>query len=155
MALDAKLRAVQDRKARFAKFDANRKRMVDELDERERAVKKAKMDKEAEEKERMRQNDLIMEQGRILREEREKRLKMRELEREEAERRARAPQGADDEEVKLPTIGMFSYLQVLKQILILSRSFGHNCSREIRPLLTPRTHNSCKLYTTSLAFRPP
>ncbi|KAI0360703.1 DnaJ-domain-containing protein [Trametes cingulata] len=90
MALDAKLRLKEARKARYAQYDAKRKGLVEELEERERALKKARTETEAQKKERWRENERIMEEGRKLREEREKELQRKEREREELERRAQA-----------------------------------------------------------------
>lgn len=103
MALDAKLRLKEDRKQRFAKFDAKRKGLVDELEEREKAFKKAKLEKEEKQKEVWRENERVMEEGRILREEKEKELKRRVEEAEEQERRAREKERS---ELEPPTLGM-------------------------------------------------
>ena len=51
MALDAKQRLKEARKARYAKYDAKRKNLVDELEEREHAFKKARVEKEQRQKE--------------------------------------------------------------------------------------------------------
>ena len=51
MALDAKMRLKEAKKARYAKYDAKRKNLVDELEERERSFKKAKVEKAEKEKE--------------------------------------------------------------------------------------------------------
>ena len=80
MALDAKQRLKEARKARYAKYDAKRKNLVDELEEREHAFKKARVEKEQRQKEVWRDNEKIMEEGRRLREEREKELQRREEE---------------------------------------------------------------------------
>ena len=88
MALDAKLRIKQARQARFASYDAKRKGLVEELEERERVLKKARVEKEVERKERLRENDRIMEEGRRLREDRERELQRKVAEREELERKA-------------------------------------------------------------------
>ncbi|THH16469.1 hypothetical protein EW146_g4174 [Bondarzewia mesenterica] len=66
LALDAKLRVKEARKARFANYDAKRRTLVDELEERERA-----------------------EEGRRMREEKEKELRRVEEEAERAAERAR------------------------------------------------------------------
>ena len=87
MALDAKLRLKEARKARYAQYDAKRKGLVEELEERERAFKKARTETEAQKKERWRENERIMEEGRRLREEREKELERRERERQELEKK--------------------------------------------------------------------
>ncbi|TBU25255.1 DnaJ-domain-containing protein [Dichomitus squalens] len=93
MALDAKLRIKEARKARYATYDAKRKVLVEELEESERAFKRARVEKEAEKQERYRENERIMEEGRRLREEREKELTRKEREREAFERKAQ--QAAD------------------------------------------------------------
>ncbi|TCD61468.1 hypothetical protein EIP91_008403 [Steccherinum ochraceum] len=80
LALDAKVRLKQARKDRFAKFDNKRKDLVNELEERERAFKKAKLDKEEQQKEVWRENEKVMEEGRLMRERREKDLLAREQE---------------------------------------------------------------------------
>ncbi|CCL98237.1 uncharacterized protein FIBRA_00231 [Fibroporia radiculosa] len=81
MALDAKVRVKEARKARFASYDNKRKGLVDELEARERAFKKARVEKEEKEKARWQENERIMEEGRRMREEREKELNRRETER--------------------------------------------------------------------------
>ena len=50
MALDAKLRVKQARAERFKSYDNKRKNMLNELEERERAFKKRRMDKAKEER---------------------------------------------------------------------------------------------------------
>ena len=75
MALDAKMRIKEARKARYASYDAKRKTMVEDLEERERTLKKARVEKEAEKKARWHENERIMEEGRRLREERERELR--------------------------------------------------------------------------------
>ncbi|PSR70735.1 hypothetical protein PHLCEN_2v13355 [Hermanssonia centrifuga] len=100
--VDAKVRAKEARKAQFAKFDAKRKNMVDVLEESERASKKSRVEKGAKQKEMWRENERIMEEGRILREEREKELKKREQEMEIAERKA---QEKDNDELEPPSLG--------------------------------------------------
>ncbi|KAI8970570.1 DnaJ domain-containing protein [Trametes punicea] len=90
MALDAKLRMKEARKARFAQYDAKRKGLVEELEERERAFKKARTEAEAQKRQTWMENERIMEEGRRLREEREKELMRKEREREELEKRAQA-----------------------------------------------------------------
>ncbi|KAM5545556.1 hypothetical protein V8D89_000594 [Ganoderma adspersum] len=82
MALDAKLRIKEARKTRYATYDAKRKGLVEELEERERALKKARLESETEKKQRLRENERIMEEGRQLREQRERDLQRKEQERE-------------------------------------------------------------------------
>ncbi|KAH9933805.1 DnaJ domain-containing protein [Fomitopsis serialis] len=93
MALDAKVRLKEARKTRFASYDAKRKGLVEELEARERAFKKARVEKEEGEHARWRENERIMEEGRRLREEREKELRRRE---EEALRTEREAAGEDE-----------------------------------------------------------
>ena len=102
MALDAKLRLKEARKARFATYDAKRKGLVEELEERERTLKKARVEKEAEKKERWRENERIMEEGRRLREERERELQRKEREREELEKKS---QQAANAGIEPPSLG--------------------------------------------------
>jgi len=70
MALDAKVRVADARKERWKTYDAKRKNLVEELEERERAFKKAKLDKAAEDKKRREENERVKEAGKSLREER-------------------------------------------------------------------------------------
>lgn len=102
MALDAKIRIKEARKVRFSKYDAKRKTMVDELEESERAFKKAKTEKAEKQKDMWRENERIMEEGRILREQREKELQRREAEADKAER----------SELEPPSLGELAFLVV-------------------------------------------
>lgn len=96
--MDAKLRLKEARKARFSQYDNKRKNLVEELEERERAFKKARTETEAQKKERWRENERIMEEGRRLREDREKELQKKEREREELGQSARS-------ELEPPSLG--------------------------------------------------
>ncbi|KIK63066.1 hypothetical protein GYMLUDRAFT_41377 [Collybiopsis luxurians FD-317 M1] len=80
LALDAKLRVKQARAERYKNYDLKRKIMVDELEERERALKKAKVGKQKEEAARMQETEKIKDEGRRLREERMKELEQKEQE---------------------------------------------------------------------------
>jgi len=80
LALDAKIRIKEARKERFSAYDAKRKGLVDELEERERAFKKSRVDKQKEEVERWRETEKIKEEGKRLREEREKEIQNMESE---------------------------------------------------------------------------
>ncbi|TFY53260.1 hypothetical protein EVJ58_g9547 [Rhodofomes roseus] len=93
MALDAKVRLKEARKARFASYDTKRKGLVEELEARERAFKKVRVEKQQEERARWMENERIMEEGRRLKEEREKELRRRE---EEALRAERERAGEDE-----------------------------------------------------------
>ncbi len=107
MALDAKHRVKEAKKARFATYDAKRKGMVEELEERERTFKKVRVEKEAEQKARWHENERIMDEGRRLREERERELQRKEREREELEKKA---QQAVNIALEPPTLGAYSSL---------------------------------------------
>ncbi|KIP06356.1 hypothetical protein PHLGIDRAFT_128342 [Phlebiopsis gigantea 11061_1 CR5-6] len=128
MALDAKMRLKEARKTRYAQYDSKRKNMLDDLEEAERAVKKAKVEKEAKQKEMWRENERIMEEGRILREQREKVLHQKA---EEAERRART--GADD--VEPPSLGTLDTTIKLKYQLSSHPSL--TTAESIHALLSP------------------
>ena len=116
MALDAKMRIKEARKARYASYDAKRKTMVEDLEERERTLKKARVEKEAEKKARWHENERIMEEGRRLREERERELLRKEGEREELSKRA---QQAASTGMEPPALGVYSRLRFLKFSLIV------------------------------------
>ena len=74
LALDAQLRLAAAKKARFSAYDNKRKALVTELEERERAFKKSRLDQEKQKAAREGENDRIKEAGRRMREERERRL---------------------------------------------------------------------------------
>ncbi|TFK46778.1 DnaJ-domain-containing protein [Heliocybe sulcata] len=80
MAVDAKQRLKAARKERYSAYDSKRKAMVEDLEERERAFKKARVEKEQEEVRRWRENERIMDEGRRMREERAKEAERRERE---------------------------------------------------------------------------
>ncbi|KAJ7666017.1 hypothetical protein DFH06DRAFT_1040787 [Mycena polygramma] len=80
LALDAKLRVKAARDERFKSYDNKRKNMVNELEERERAFKKAKMEQQRDEATRWQETEKIKDEGRRLREERENELRKREAE---------------------------------------------------------------------------
>ncbi|KAH9940038.1 DnaJ-domain-containing protein [Epithele typhae] len=129
MALDAKMRQKQARQARFATYDAKRKGLVEELEERERVLKKARVEKEAEKRERWRENERIMDEGRRLREEREKALQQREAEREAEERAADGLEppslGVLDTTVRVKyTLAAYPALTEASSLVPLLSSFG-------------------------------
>ena len=74
LALDAQFRLAAAKKARFSAYDSKRKTLVTELEERERAFKKSRLETEKEKAAREGENDRIKEAGRRMREERERRL---------------------------------------------------------------------------------
>lgn len=101
MALDAKQRLKEARKARYSQYDAKRKNMVDDLEAREQAFKKARVEKEEKQQQIWRDNEQVMEQGRKLREDKEREMQRREEEvlRSTKERR---------NELEPPTLGVCS-----------------------------------------------
>ncbi|PPQ80570.1 hypothetical protein CVT25_001604 [Psilocybe cyanescens] len=77
LALDAKLRIKLARKERFKAYDNKRKNLVEELEERERAFKKTRMDKQKEEVQTWHETEKIKEEGKRLREQKEQEMKNR------------------------------------------------------------------------------
>ncbi|KAF5310618.1 hypothetical protein D9619_007973 [Psilocybe cf. subviscida] len=77
MAVDAKMRVKQARTERFKSYDTKRKNLVEELEERERAFKKARMDKQKEEVQTWQETEKIKEEGKRLREQKEKEMRER------------------------------------------------------------------------------
>lgn len=94
LALDAKLRLKQARAERYKAYDTKRKNLLEELEERERAFKKARVEKQKEEVVRWQETERIKEDGRKLREQREQELKRRQ---EEAEAAAMSTAQDEDE----------------------------------------------------------
>ena len=80
MALDAKQRLKEAQQRRYSAANDKRKRMLDELEEREREFKKTKVDQHKMQQEIYRENESLMERGRQLREQKEKELQQREEE---------------------------------------------------------------------------
>lgn len=74
LALDAQLRLAAAKRARFSAYDDKRKALVAELEERERAFKKSRMEQEKQKAAREGENDRIKETGRQMREVRERQL---------------------------------------------------------------------------------
>jgi DnaJ family protein C protein 17 len=103
MALDAKLRLAEAKKTRFAAYDNKRKNLVAELEERERAFKKSRVDKDREERERYHESERIKEEGRRLREGKEKARQQFE-ERSEEEKAASAAKRTEDDPPELGTL---------------------------------------------------
>ncbi|KAI5825921.1 DnaJ-domain-containing protein [Schizophyllum commune Tattone D] len=99
MALDAKVRLKEAKAQRFKQYDSKRKAMVEELEERERAFKKAKMEQQKEEVTRWHETEKIKEEGKRLREERQRAMQEREREQEAAARQA------EQEASDVPSIG--------------------------------------------------
>ncbi|KAI0066918.1 DnaJ-domain-containing protein [Artomyces pyxidatus] len=107
LALDAKIRVVEARKQRFAKYDKKRSHMLDELEERENAFKKARTERAADERQRAQEAEKIKDEGRRMREEREKELLRREEEAEKVTAAAR-------EELEPPPLGQLDTTVRLK-----------------------------------------
>ena len=100
LALDAKMRVKQARAERFKSYDNKRKNLVNELEEREQAFKKARMEKQKEEVKTWKQTEKIKDEGRRLREEKEKELRNRMKQEEETMR------DLDAEEELPPSLGL-------------------------------------------------
>lgn len=66
LALDAKLRLIAARKERTAGFDAKRKGLIDELEERERAFKKQKSERDQETRDRWKETERIKDENKRL-----------------------------------------------------------------------------------------
>lgn len=80
LALDAKIRIKNARKERFKSYDAKRKNLVDDLEERERAFKKAKVERDKDEVRRWTDTERIKEEGKRMMEEREAEIRRRDEE---------------------------------------------------------------------------
>ena len=103
MAVDAKQRLKQARAERFKSYDTKRKNLVEELEERERAFKKARTEKQAEEVAAWHDTERIKEEGKRLREQKERELR----ERMNPTRHEETPPVADEEEDAPPALGEF------------------------------------------------
>ncbi|THH26534.1 hypothetical protein EUX98_g7652 [Antrodiella citrinella] len=142
IALDAKVRLKEATKARFAKFDNKRKDLINDLDERERAFKKAKLDQEGKQKEVWRENEKIMEEGRLMRERRAQELLAREQEAEKKteERSELDPPsiGTLDTTVRLKyTLCAYPALTTPESVSALLSSFGAVDTGDILVSLKP------------------
>ena len=116
LALDAKMRVKQARAERFKSYDNKRKNLVNELEEREQAFKKARMEKQKEEVEIWQQTEKIKDEGRRLREEKEKELRSRMKQEEESMK------DLDVEEAP-PSLGLYflvSLFTMLSDSLLIS-----------------------------------
>lgn len=107
LALDAKLRVKKARAERFKSYDTKRKNLVEELEERERAFKKARVQKQKEELEVYHQTERIKEEGRRMREEREKAAKEKEKEMLGEEEHKQEDSLDLDSELEPPPLGFF------------------------------------------------
>ncbi|KAH8084350.1 DnaJ-domain-containing protein [Cristinia sonorae] len=163
MALDAKVRLKEAQKARYAKFDKKRKDLVADLEEREQAFKKAKVEKAEKQKEVWRENEKIMEEGRLMRERREKELLARELEMNESARKeaenARAEYeppslGALDTTVRLKyTLAAQATLTTPQSISILLSRFGAVDTGDVLVSLKPPPPKKPKRGTALVPFK--
>src|SRR5687767_9173710 len=75
LALDAKLRLKLARAERYKAYDNKRKTMLDELEAAEQANKKARVEKQKEEAARWQQTEQIKEEGRKMREAKEREIR--------------------------------------------------------------------------------
>jgi DnaJ family protein C protein 17 len=73
MALDAKMRLAAAKKERYKSYDVKRKAMFADLEEREAAFKRNRAEKDQKERTRWTENERIKEEGRKMREARQKR----------------------------------------------------------------------------------
>jgi DnaJ homolog subfamily C member 17 len=103
LALDAKLRLKYARAQRYAAYDNKRKNMLDELEQREREFKKAKMEKDQEKKREKAENERIQDEGKRMREERQKQMEQAEEDRKKAAREV-------EEENAPPPLGIYFIL---------------------------------------------
>jgi curved DNA-binding protein CbpA len=127
LALDQKLRVKKARAERYKTYDAKRKNMVEELEERERAFKKTRLDKKNEEVKVQMETDRIKEEGRRMREQKEEQIRMRDEEIMKGE-------AVEEDDAEAPELRMFWSLH--------SDDLWLNCF--IRP---SRYHHSTKIFT--------
>ncbi|CAL1699752.1 unnamed protein product [Somion occarium] len=162
MALDAKVRIKEARKARYAQYDHKRRNLVEELEERERAFKRSKMEKEAKQKEMWRENERVMEEGRLMREAREKELRKREEEVMEEARKAKErtseleppPVGTLDTTVRVKyTLSTHPELTTAEQLSALLRPFGVTDISDILISLKPSPPKKPKRGTAIVPFK--
>lgn len=99
------MRLKQARAERFKSYDNKRKNLVNELEEREQAFKKARMEKQKEELETWQQAEKIKDEGRRLREEKEKELRNRNRMKQEE-----SIKDLDAEEEAPPPLGLYSFI---------------------------------------------
>jgi len=89
--------------------------MVEELEARERAFKKARVDKQKEEVERWQETERIKEEGRRLREDKEREMRLQE------EEQLRATEEAKEDELDAPSLGTI-LLAFMKYDILLTVS---------------------------------
>ena len=138
MALDAKVRLKEAKAQRFKQYDSKRKAMVEELEERERAFKKAKMEQQKEEVARWHETEKIKEEGKRLREERQRAMQEREREQEAAARQA------EQEASDVPSIGEWitAIHCVRMSLLTFARRARHDRPRQVHAHEEPHIDHS-------------
>ncbi len=143
LALDAKLRVKAAKAERFKSFDTKRKAFLEELEERERSFKKARMDKQKSEADQWQANEKIKDEGRRLREEKEKEIRQREQNAKKVD--------AEDEPPSIRTyiVSFSSWLS-----LTLLRTQRHDRPSQILTIWTSRPDYSRGPRRRIRAFRP-
>ncbi|KAF7980869.1 hypothetical protein HWV62_36539 [Athelia sp. TMB] len=98
LAVDAKLRIQNARKARYANYDSKRKAMMEDLEDRERAFKKQKENRDKEQRDKHAQAEMAKGEGKRMMEERLAAMKA-------MEEQQTADAAKEEEEALPPTIG--------------------------------------------------
>lgn len=148
LALDQKLRVKKARAERYKAYDAKRKNMVEELEERERAFKKAKVDKKNEEIKVQMETERIKEEGRKLREQKEKEMRMREEERTKGD--------VEEEDMDLPPeLRMFFSFGSGFVANLFYRPTRYNYSSKIFIEGSPGAHDTRSYSQATIAIRSP
>ena len=112
--------------------------MVEELEAREQAFKKARVGKQKEEVELWQETERIKEQGRRLREDKEREMRQR------GEEQSRATGDAAEDDLEAPSLGMV--LVALREfgvsLTMSHRSPGYNHPHQIYPQDTSQPYDS-------------
>ncbi|KAK7040206.1 hypothetical protein VNI00_010012 [Paramarasmius palmivorus] len=162
LALDAKLRVKQARAERFKSYDNKRKVLVEELEERERAYKKAKLEKQKEEQAKFQEEEKIKDEGRRLREERQKQMQEQEIEQkrqremEQAEMEAPTLESTDTTVRVKYTLTDHPELTTAESLSKLLKSFGETDTETIVLSLKPpkkAPHKPPKYGTALVPFK--
>ena len=124
MALDAKQRLKEAQQRRYAAANDKRKHMLDELEQREREFKKARVEQKQKQQEIYRENETLMEQGRRLREQKEKEMRQREEE---------ARKAAEPREDEPPSLGMCDPIRPFPPLRPSPNPSQHRSPRYNRP----------------------
>lgn len=121
--------------------------MMEDLEDRERAFKKQKENRQKEQQDKYHEAERAKGEGKRMMEERLAEMKAME------EQRA-AESSKEEEETLPPTIGMFC-LSVLQGRLtdLFSRATGYHHSTQIHPCLSSRTHHCVFINQASCAIR--